>query len=608
MEDLALAAVRYAAEHFSDILSLDDIARRYAVSPATASRWFRQVTGRTFTAYMSGLRLEYAAHELSTTDDDIAMVAKRSGFSSTSVFSRNFRNVYGTPPREYRTTHHVPQDKPLRSRFQVEASARGSLSCLKLEVSIGPIANMGIPSFQSHILSLIDQLDIENVRIENGLTDFLFQHDNAYQYLVREREYEGFEASILDGTFDPFVERDLAVTFELANRPWSIRRSAGDYLVEVAAKPQFTTARKMTDATAALLRHWKRRYGTNRLQDWALDVWFDRNLWTVNEYVELLASVRATTRDILPGCAIGGGGISPVDNAPLLSTLIEALHNHHMPLDYLIIASNRHPLAPSAASTGGDSSRLRDDILTTEHLLHAQGLDVPIKVNDWNPVPSQRNRYNDSSEKGAMLIDELTNCMNLPVTVTYASLTDFNSLYSDVDTCFFGGNGLAGQDGFPKPVLHAFEFCKAMSGDILAQGSDHMLVRGPDRSYSLLLWNRSGLMPRFLQAREYELSLAQLQLYYRQEHTVRHDVILTDMPRNRYLMREYQVNDDSGNGVAACSKLEVDGRLGIDDHRFVAANSLPTLTLRKLAQTDGALRFEVSLPPHGFALCRLTEQ
>ena len=65
-------------------------------------RWFKQMTGTSFAAFLNDRRLAAAAEELRGTDDTVLSIAERSGFENLSNFNRQFKARYGMTPRAYR--------------------------------------------------------------------------------------------------------------------------------------------------------------------------------------------------------------------------------------------------------------------------------------------------------------------------------------------------------------------------------------------------------------------------------------------------------------------------------------------------------------------------
>ena len=65
-------------------------------------RWFRQMTGQSFIAFLNDYRLNLAADALRTTDDSILAIATACGFANLSYFNRAFKAHFQMTPRAYR--------------------------------------------------------------------------------------------------------------------------------------------------------------------------------------------------------------------------------------------------------------------------------------------------------------------------------------------------------------------------------------------------------------------------------------------------------------------------------------------------------------------------
>jgi transcriptional regulator GlxA family with amidase domain len=92
----------WALEHLHEPISLDDLARRAAVSVRTLVRHFRSETGTTPLQWLTEQRLLLARRLLEQTDLPVEVVARRSGFGSGQTLRLRFRQALGTTPRDYR--------------------------------------------------------------------------------------------------------------------------------------------------------------------------------------------------------------------------------------------------------------------------------------------------------------------------------------------------------------------------------------------------------------------------------------------------------------------------------------------------------------------------
>ncbi|TKD61534.1 GlxA family transcriptional regulator [Cobetia marina] len=95
-------AVALMEQHLDTPLSLEELARRCRISLRQLQRLFEQELATSPRSWYLRLRLERARHLLKETDLDILSIGLSSGFTSSSSFSRAYRNHFGHSPRAER--------------------------------------------------------------------------------------------------------------------------------------------------------------------------------------------------------------------------------------------------------------------------------------------------------------------------------------------------------------------------------------------------------------------------------------------------------------------------------------------------------------------------
>ena len=95
-------AVDYITANLDQPLRLEDVARAACFSPYHFHRIFRGLLGETLASFVKRLRLERSVYLLSHRERArLTDVALACGFSSSSDFSRCFRDHYGVAPRQF---------------------------------------------------------------------------------------------------------------------------------------------------------------------------------------------------------------------------------------------------------------------------------------------------------------------------------------------------------------------------------------------------------------------------------------------------------------------------------------------------------------------------
>ncbi|GAB1477220.1 hypothetical protein MASR2M70_20580 [Bacillota bacterium] len=97
--------VKYMNKNFKEKLTLRDIADHFHVNQSYLSVLFKQEIGKSFTEYLTMLRLQEAKKLLRGTSLNLTHIAYQCGFDDQSYFSKVFRRVEGITPSQYRSQH-----------------------------------------------------------------------------------------------------------------------------------------------------------------------------------------------------------------------------------------------------------------------------------------------------------------------------------------------------------------------------------------------------------------------------------------------------------------------------------------------------------------------
>ena len=121
MKEAMRRAKHFLDDNFMDQVSLKQTAQHIGISPAYLSRVFHHEYGVSFTQYLTAIRLAAAKELLQSTHLQIAEVAARCGFASSSYFIKVFSDHYGTTPKNYAVekgkSDELPRSRtPLRNK------------------------------------------------------------------------------------------------------------------------------------------------------------------------------------------------------------------------------------------------------------------------------------------------------------------------------------------------------------------------------------------------------------------------------------------------------------------------------------------------------------
>lgn len=95
-------AREYVHAHFREGLRIADVAEAVDVHPAHLAACFRDAHSMPLGEYIRALKVEWAARQLVETDEPIASIACRAGFSDQAHLTRAFKKQTGWTPARYR--------------------------------------------------------------------------------------------------------------------------------------------------------------------------------------------------------------------------------------------------------------------------------------------------------------------------------------------------------------------------------------------------------------------------------------------------------------------------------------------------------------------------
>lgn len=102
MEKKLKTVIAFIQEHYTENMSIREIARVCHFSQAHFMNFFKRFAGMTCVEYINHYRLSRAAETLVTTDLPVMETALENGFHNISYFNKLFRREFGATPREYR--------------------------------------------------------------------------------------------------------------------------------------------------------------------------------------------------------------------------------------------------------------------------------------------------------------------------------------------------------------------------------------------------------------------------------------------------------------------------------------------------------------------------
>lgn len=101
-EDAVRLAVRYLEQHFTEEISLSEVAEKFFFTASYFSIFFKKGTGKTFSQYIKELRMERACALLRDTNKKVSEISEKVGYADSAYFGKVFKKHTGLSPEEFR--------------------------------------------------------------------------------------------------------------------------------------------------------------------------------------------------------------------------------------------------------------------------------------------------------------------------------------------------------------------------------------------------------------------------------------------------------------------------------------------------------------------------
>jgi AraC-like DNA-binding protein len=95
----------YILNNYKTNIKLENVAALANLSPTSFSRYFKAHTNKSFSDFVSELRISFACKLLHQDDASISQIAHDSGYKTLSNFNKKFKDLTGTSPLKYRKNY-----------------------------------------------------------------------------------------------------------------------------------------------------------------------------------------------------------------------------------------------------------------------------------------------------------------------------------------------------------------------------------------------------------------------------------------------------------------------------------------------------------------------
>lgn len=102
-QELLRSLIRYMEEHYSEKITLEDLAAYSQYNRTYLSTLFKNIVGVNFYEYLTRIRFQQALFDLASSQKNLTEIAIDNGFSDLKSFNSRFKETLQMTPAEYRS-------------------------------------------------------------------------------------------------------------------------------------------------------------------------------------------------------------------------------------------------------------------------------------------------------------------------------------------------------------------------------------------------------------------------------------------------------------------------------------------------------------------------
>lgn len=627
----------YIEEHYSEQISLKELAERLHLTYSYLSRHFKKVFGTNFLEYVSKVRLHHVVEDLIYTEKPITHIAVDNGYVNASSLNKAFKEAYHTTPTAYRARmlkqqqclaqRSITRNESMYQQVKAYLAQKGvegrqashvqqfsiRVNGAKKEpytknwmemINLGRASDLTKAKVQEQVLFLRDTLGFRYVRFWS-----LFNNEME---LRPEHQTNVINFDRVDEVLDFLVYHNLIPFIELGDKPKHISRTATDAVYFEEGKLIFSNPKEFESVLTRFMHHVITRYRLEEVRKWRFECWMDHRIYPDGEpvpYFEVFNSTSRVIHSILPDAMVGGCGMKCNDQE--MGAFLKGWKLQPCQPDFFSIMS--YPYEPSEDVDGvlrytqlsTDSQFLKRQLQNTKRLMLDAGMDMPVYITEWNCTISSRNYLNDTCYKGAYLLKNIIDLLGEVDVLGYWAASDLVSTYYDSQNILNGCPGLLSKDNICKSAYYAYRFLRRMGDYLVEAGENYLITTSGHFSYYIICLNHRPLDYRYYRKPENAHSVEEILALTQSNPSIRMKFHLDNLPDDRYIIKTSVISPHYGSVLDEWMRLNTMTNIRQEDINYLKRICTPHMSIREMDTQAGQLQFEMELEAEEISLIHI---
>ncbi len=655
----------YINDHFSQKISLKEIAAHIGIHPQYFSSFFKKEFKINFIDYLNNYRIAKSISPLLDSDLSITEIAQTCGFSDHKTYGISFKRMHGCSPSQFRKLYaedyqnrFIPPDAKTQfdfdpkqyfrffQRFWTPAAPDSIIFDKKqqyitlqtnLETHQKPIkvnrqmkinnAGRAFSCLQNHVQDQIRmakrELQFDYLRIRDIFSDDLYIYFEDGDHNIR------YNWSYIDRVLDFFMSIQAKPMMEIGFMPSALasknQTSGWQYHPNVSFPKSLN---RWSALVTAFIEHCVLRYGINEVRTWYFDFWTAPNLQLKDAYwhesqEDFLRFYKATWQAIKgvdDHIKFGTPTFSMPAGLDWYDAFFEYCVQNKLQPDYISV--HTYCSTDQLANYGGQfpQTHHRSEVFsitydkdfpekTFDFLKNlAQKWDfgtLPIIATSWNLTFMPSDYTRDTCFMAPYIIYTLLHSLGKADGLCYWTLfgTD-DELYPD-NRMFSGTPGLIDLMELKKPSYYAIWMYRLLDKNIIEYDDCHILAQSTE-GFQLLIFNFTFYDEAYLNKALTAPSYTERNKYFNTagEIVYHHSIKL---PSGNYMIRRTELSETHGSTYDTWMRIGSPQNPAPDLVNYIQQTSLPQPTFSSITVFQN-LVLDTIVPEHGVVLYEVTRQ
>ena len=581
----------YIEANYADEMTLEDIAREFALTPQYFSKYFKDTFRVTFLKYLNQIRLRYAAEDLISSEETALRIAVNNGFPNAASFLREFRCAYGMTPSEYRKANR---------KGETDSEPDQVLSLLNEETEHDPEKTIQVDISNDTERSVLEPYWTQLINL--GSVSALMKSGVMDQVSYIQERLHFRKARLILGTYSEngrhlFYAADTVMEF--------FTRIGLDLILVIDFRQINNPSAYLSYFREQCLR-LARRFGKsitdNACFELMYDTYFTRG--KLNAYRALYDQLQIILSDCHFSSGIIGPGVLMDDSGENFRAFIRQNPKIHTFTISCAPYSVRQTGDEVYINRLTDSGYLIEQYQIAKRILKEERTDGNILLASWKDRLNDVDLLNESPYTGARIIRNVFSGygvftalpLDMPLDRMFDELT--------FDKAFNGLPGIITAKGLRKPSFHALSLLAHQDKYLCGLHTNYLISASDESGYFQILCHnckkpgyRYYMNDTFDDLSEYKEDL------FEDTDPLTFTFRFHDLPKGKYLLKTRTVNDEKGCAFTRylAIRYENDTYFGRGEEEYLKAAAVIPMEGQTLeTDPDGSIIISCTLSANEF--------